>query len=223
MGDAHVVVIDYHREIVGGGAVAAQDDEVVQVLVLEHDIALHLVIDHRFAFPRGLETDGGRNARRGLLGIAVAPAAVIDGRAPFRLRLLAHSLELGGGAVAAVGMALGQKLQGDLPVPGGAGELVDWLAVPAELQPGESVEDGIDRRLGGALAIGIFYAQQELAAAAARIKPVEKRRSGPADVEEAGGRRGKAGDNGAGHEVVCFCLKSKWIDWRRCSMRRMRR
>jgi hypothetical protein len=37
VGDAHIVVVDHDREHVGRRAVGAQDDEVVEVLVLEHD------------------------------------------------------------------------------------------------------------------------------------------------------------------------------------------
>ena len=64
MGDAHVVIVDHHREIVGRRAVAAQDDEIVEVLVGEHDAALHAVLDHRLALARRLEADRGLNSRR---------------------------------------------------------------------------------------------------------------------------------------------------------------
>ena len=57
MGDAHVVVVDHDREIVGRRAVAAQDDEVVEILVGEDDAALHPVLDHRLALARRLEAD----------------------------------------------------------------------------------------------------------------------------------------------------------------------
>ena len=49
VGDAHVVVVDDDREHVGRRAVGAQEDEVVEVLVLEDDAALHLVLDHGLA------------------------------------------------------------------------------------------------------------------------------------------------------------------------------
>ena len=43
----HVVIVDDDGEIVGRVAVGAQDDEVVELLVREHDAALHLVVDRR--------------------------------------------------------------------------------------------------------------------------------------------------------------------------------
>jgi hypothetical protein len=52
----------------------------------------------------------------------------------------------------------------DLGMARGAGELIDFLAVPIEPEPAHPVQDRIDRRLGRARAIGIFDAQQELAA-----------------------------------------------------------
>ena len=55
--DLHVVVVDDDGEIVGRGAVAAQDDEVVELLVGEHDAALHLIVDHGLALARRLEPD----------------------------------------------------------------------------------------------------------------------------------------------------------------------
>ncbi len=49
MGDAHVVVVDHHRQHVGRIAVAAQQHEVVEVLVLPDHAALDLVLDHGLA------------------------------------------------------------------------------------------------------------------------------------------------------------------------------
>src|SRR6185295_7726498 len=72
---------------------------------------------------------------------------------------------------------------------------VDRLAVPIEAEPGETVEDRGDRRLGRARAVGVLDAQQELGPAPARVKPVEQRGARPADMQEAGGRGGEAGDD----------------------------
>jgi uncharacterized protein YuzE len=46
VGDAHVVVVDHHGEIVGRRAVGAQQDQVVQIDVLEGHRALDQVGDH---------------------------------------------------------------------------------------------------------------------------------------------------------------------------------
>ena len=47
--DAHVVVVDDDGEHVGRRAVGAQQDEVVEILVLPDDAALDRVLDHRLA------------------------------------------------------------------------------------------------------------------------------------------------------------------------------
>src|SRR5262249_3602143 len=78
-------------------------------------------------------------------------------------------------------------------------ELVDDVAVPIELEPLQPIQDGGDRLLGRALAVCILDPEQHLAAAAARIKPVEQRETRPSDIEESGRRGSKAGDNGISH------------------------
>ena len=47
MGDAHVVIVDHDREIVGRRAVGAQDDQVVELLVGDRDLALDMVLGSR--------------------------------------------------------------------------------------------------------------------------------------------------------------------------------
>ncbi len=58
------------------------------------------------------------------------------------------------------------------------------------------------RGLGGALAVGVLDAQQHRAVGVLRIQPVEQRRARAADVQIAGGRGGKAGDDLVGHGTL---------------------
>ena len=122
--------------------------------------------------------------------------AVVAGEAALGLRLLAHRGKLFRRLVGAVGLAALHQLLGHLAMPRGAGELEDRLAVPVELEPGEPVEDRGDRRLGRALAVGVLDPEQHLAAGVPGVEPVEERRPRPADMQEAGGRGGEAGDDG---------------------------
>ncbi len=85
------------------------------------------------------------------------------------------------------------------------GELENRRLVAGKTEPVEAVENGGDRRIGRALAVGILDAQQETAAVPARIEPVEQCGSRSADMQEAGRRWGKAGDDGLGHG-----RKSRW-------------
>ena len=52
VGDTHIVVVDDDRQIVGRRPVAPDDDEVVELIVREPDIAHDMVANHRFAFVR---------------------------------------------------------------------------------------------------------------------------------------------------------------------------
>jgi hypothetical protein len=82
VGHAHVVVVDHHRQHVGRRAVGAQQHQVVEVLVLPGDAALHLVVDRGLAGERGLEADHRLDVRARFGRVAVAPAPVIEAGAP---------------------------------------------------------------------------------------------------------------------------------------------
>ena len=69
------------------------------------------------------------------------------------------------------------------------------LAVAADAEPVEPVEDRVDRFLGRAGLVGVLDAQQIFAAMMAGEQPVEQRGAGAADVEIAGRRGGEAGDD----------------------------
>ena len=68
VGDAHVVVVDHHGQHVGRRAVGAQQDHVVELGVLDRDLALHGILDHRLAALRRPQPDHRRDACRRLLG-----------------------------------------------------------------------------------------------------------------------------------------------------------
>jgi len=210
VGDAHIVVVDHDREHVGRGAVAAQQDEVVEVLVLPNHAALDLVLDHGLAGLRRLEADGRLDAIRGGRGVAVTPHAVIEPGAAFGARLVAHRRQLLRRRIAVVSPAGGEQALGDLAMAGGAAELVDDVAVPIELQPLQAVQDGVDRLLGRTLAVGVLDPEQHLAAELFGIEPVEQRGAGTPDMEEAGRRGGEAGNDGIGHDDARRMCERRW-------------
>src|SRR3974390_1724423 len=94
---------------------------------------------------------------------------------------------------------------------GGARELEYDLAVPGQSEPGEAVDDGGDGCGSRALAVGVLDSQQHLAAAVACIEPVEQRRSGSADMEEAGRGRRKTGNDGLTHRRPCTTLEGRYV------------
>ncbi len=199
MGDAHVVVVDHHREHIGRIAVAAQQHEIVEVFVLPDDAALDLVLDHGLAGLRRLQTDRGLDAGGRILRIAVAPQAVIEPRAALGAGFLAHRGQFLRGRVAVIGLAAGEQRFRHLAVARDAGELVNDVAVPIEPEPFQPVQDRSNRGLGRALAVGVLDPQQHPAAEFFGVQPVKQRGAGAADMEEAGRRGGKAGDDGIGH------------------------
>jgi hypothetical protein len=127
-------------------------------------------------------------------GRAVAPAPVIAHGLSRRFLLLAHGGEFFGRGVTAIGLAFGQQLFGDLAVTGGAGELIDHIAVPVQAHPSHAIEDGVHGFGGGAFAVGILDAQKEGAAGMTGIKPVEEGGAGAADMQHACGRGREAQD-----------------------------
>ena len=60
--------------------------------------------------------------------------------------------------------------------------------VPVEPQPAQAVENAGDHLVRRALDVGVLDPQDEHAAVAPRVEPVEERGAGAADVEVAGGR-----------------------------------
>ena len=61
--------------------------------------------------------------------------------------------------------------------------------IPVEPQPAQTLHDARDHLPRRSLGVGVFDAQDEGAAMAAGVEPVEQRRAGAADVEIAGRRR----------------------------------
>src|SRR3546814_4733625 len=96
--------------------------------------------------------------------MAVAPAAVISHRLPGGALGGAHLLKLLRSGKAFIGMAAGQKLMGDFGMTGLAGELIDGLAVPIEVQPAHPVKNGGNGCIRRARAVGILDPQLEFAA-----------------------------------------------------------
>ena len=101
-------------------------------------------------------------------------------------------------AVAMVGLALFEELLGDLGVTIEALRLIIRPFVVIESEPLHTRENDIDRFLRGARPVGVLDAQNEFAASAARIQPVEQRGTGAADVKITGRARWKTGDDGHG-------------------------
>jgi hypothetical protein len=84
-------------------------------------------------------------------------------------------------------MAGGLQLRQHLLVAVHALHLVERAFVMVQPQPGHAFDDDVHRRLRIALQVGVFNAQDEVAASGARKGPRVQRRADVAQVDEAGG------------------------------------
>ena len=83
-------------------------------------------------------------------------------------------------------------------VAGESSALEDGVLVPVEAEPFEAIEDDLRVFISGTGFVGVFDAEQKLAALAPGEEPVEERCAGAPDVEVAGRGRGEPYANGHG-------------------------
>src|SRR5581483_7325606 len=74
--------------------------------------------------------------------------------------------------------------------------------VRIQAEPRHAVQDRLHRGVSRTLAIGVFHAQDELAAAATRFQPAIQSRARTADVQIAGRAGSEAGAKGHGDESL---------------------
>ena len=204
VGDPHQVVVDDVRQVVRREAVALQQDLVVDLRVVEPDLAPQQVVDDRLARGRHREPDdaalAGRAPPRRLGPVDRAAPPVVAEVQLLRLLLLAESLEPLAGAEARVGGAALDEEVGVLPVDlralalaVGAVRAADVRTlVPAQAQPPQGVEDHRLAGEGAALAVGVLDPEDELPAVPAGEGVVEERHVRGSDVGISGGARGDA-------------------------------
>ncbi len=192
VGDLHVPVVHHHAEVVGGGAVGAADDEIVELGVGELDAATHVVIEHHGAFGRVAETDDVGGVGR-VIVITMAALAVVTGLLAVGHLAFAQRFQALLGAVALVGAAIRQHLIDQAVVAIETLGLVVGALIPVQLQPFHTLDDGVDRLLGGTFQIGILDTQHELTALILCKQPGIECGTGTADMQEAGRAGSKTG------------------------------
>ena len=184
VGDAHVMIVDHHREHVGRGAVRAQQDEIVELGILHRHPALDEIVDDRLAIARRFQANDER-----LVGLFVAdvPPRAFDAEGPpLGLRLLALRGQFLLRHVAAIGVPALEHLVGDLGMARPELRLIIFVAVPIEPEPAQAVEDHVDRLVGRPRLVGILDPEQRFAAVVPREQPGEQARPRIADVQQAG-------------------------------------
>ena len=196
VGDLHVPVVDHNTEVVGGGAVGACYDQIVQFAVVETDRPLDHVVPGRDAVG-GVAKAHDRFAafRYGRQGFARlgAPGAVVAWLQAQCTGLFTHGFYFVGAAVAIIGMALFQQLRNNLAIAIHALHLVERAFIGRQPQPVHAVKNGLNSFRGGAFKVGVFDAQHEHALVMAGKGPGKKRRAGSTQMQITGGRGRKAG------------------------------
>ena len=213
MTDTHVVVVDNVGQVVGGKAVGAQHHEVVDQPVFERDLAVDHVLERGGALPWHSEAHDCQRAAAfqsgPFAGVQVPAAPVVARRAVF---LPAAAPKLGKpfcGAVAAVCVSVRYQGVGGFVVKLQSLRLIVWperpanvgAFVPVQPQPGERLEQHLDRAFHVAVLVGILDANDEVAVIAPGEKPGEDRGSNVAYMCRPGGAWGVAHANSIGHGV----------------------
>ena len=186
----HVPVVDDDGEVVGGDAVA-HDDEVVELAVGDADRTVDGVIPRHDAIVGIAEAHDGLHAfGNGLaLGVFGTPAAVVAGLEAQRLLLFAHFVEFFGGRVAVVGAAVGEHLVDHFLVAGETIHLIDGAFVVVEVEPLHALKNHVHGFLRGANLVRVLDAKEELAAKVTGDGPAVDGRAGGPEMHHAGGTR----------------------------------
>ena len=189
MGDPGIEVVDRDGEVVQRRAVGAGDHRIIHVGVGEARLAADDVVDERLAVAGHAQPD---RARR--LGLAA--------ESPLGAVAVLERADVIGGGVGVIGVAAVEQLPERFGMARGAVGLEDRTLVEVQVEPAEGVEDLLHVLRRRSLPVGIFDAQDERAALAAREQPVVERGPGAADVQRAGWGRSKANSDGHGHWML---------------------
>ena len=129
----HVDVIDAHREVIGRVSVGAQQDEIIDQLPFEADVAANQVMKRDRS-----GRDGEANHVRSVGPVRTSAAtAGVPVRDPGLLGRVALCLQLLHGAVTAIGAAVSHERLGPLAVAVETVALVDRTLVPVDAQPSQ--------------------------------------------------------------------------------------
>src|SRR5690606_11793430 len=156
-------------EIVRRGAVGSRNDQVIQLGIVETDVAVNLVFDHDNPLERILEANDRIDTWAGL---GAMPTSAVVLRLLFRFELTdTHRIELFLRAVAAIRMPLCEELLEHLAIALHALALVEGPLVRMEPKPLHPFENDSRRLVRGALTIGVLDAQDKHTAMPLGIEP----------------------------------------------------
>ncbi len=195
MRDPHPGIVHDDRKVVGRPAIGPHDDEVAEHVIGERDVTADEIGEGHIAKVRDPEAHGrglaGLEPHARVAGRNVPTAAAVLRRQVRRQGGLSFDRQLLGRAEAVVGVTAREQVGRDLPIecetvslPIRSERAADVRPfVPAEAKPPDVIEDGVLRRAGGTLRVGVLDAEHERATVPTREQPVEQRRARVADVQ----------------------------------------
>ena len=148
MGDAHIMIIHHHGMQIGGRAIAAQDDHVIQFAIRHAHFTLHHIRHNRLAFQGRFDANGKGLARLLRPWLLIPPAAVITRRAAFGGSLFAHFGQFLGRCPAPIGLAHSQQRFRYFTMPRFTLCLKDRRFIGRKPQPSKAIQDLFHRFTG---------------------------------------------------------------------------
>ena len=136
MAHLHVPIVDHNGKVVGGNAVA-HDDEVIKFLVSNGDAAVNGIVPGHFTVIGIAEADDGFNAFGNGLAHAIfrAPATVVARLDAGGALGFTHGVELFGGGIALICQTLGEHVIDDFTVAFQTIHLINGTFVVVEIEP----------------------------------------------------------------------------------------
>ncbi len=205
VGDAHEVIVDHVRQVVGRKPIGFDQHLIVDLGIGDGDGSAQAVVEHRLALVGHRQAHhvglagGSPRLRRGRIQSATTP---IISQVSFlgRHLLAAQGVETLARAKATVGRTGLEQARHVLGVDGQALGLAigpEFAAhvgafVPLEAEPAQGAKDGLLAARGRARAVGVLDPQHEGASVAAREGQVEQGHVGGPHVGVARGARGDA-------------------------------
>ena len=177
MRDLHVDVVNDDREVVRGITIGTKEDEVVDQLSFEADVAADQIVE---ADRSGLDLEsdhvraGSCGDRAAAAGVAIRNARSFGGET-LRVELLDR-------AVASIGAAPGDQLLGAVAVARQPIALVNRAFIPFNPQPAQRTDNLLGVVLARALDVCVLDSQQHRAAVTSGVQQVKDRRASAADV-----------------------------------------
>jgi hypothetical protein len=181
MGNTHVDIINHYGKVVGRRAVTAGYYEIIQFFISDTDAPTHQILKYHRTFQGIAKADDGLDPRPGWVDF-ISAFMVVARFNILRALFFSHGIQLFGRTETVIGQPLFQKSVEHFAVAIHPIRLEDRPIIIIEPNPAQTLENGINRSLGGALTVGIFHPQDELPAMMACIKPAEKSRTNPTDV-----------------------------------------